>query len=103
MRVGEAARLSAEPSVAEAGEKLVDSALRLRLFALQATAKLYIGILLPGMRVSALALADSYERMTGWVSYWDGCNLPSATLTSPSRVCDLSNTNHSVLIELPTT
>jgi hypothetical protein len=65
MRVGEAARLSAEPSIAEAGEKLVDSALRLRLFALQATAKLYIGILLPGMRVSALSLADSYERMTG--------------------------------------
>jgi hypothetical protein len=65
MRVGEAARLSAEPSVAEAGEKLVDSALRLRLFAFQATAKLYVGILLPGMRVSAISLADSYERMTG--------------------------------------
>lgn len=65
MRVGEAARLSSEPSVAEAGEKLVDSALRLRIFALQATAKLYTGILLPGMRVSATSLADSYERMTG--------------------------------------
>lgn len=65
MRVGEAARLSAEPAIVEAGEKLVDSALRLRLFALQATAKLYLGILLPGIRISASSLADNYERMTG--------------------------------------
>jgi hypothetical protein len=64
MRVGEAARRSPELLIAEAGEKLVDSALRLRLFAFQATARLYIGIVLPGMRISALSMAESYESMT---------------------------------------
>ena len=65
MRVGEAARLSPEPEIVQAGDKLVDSAIRLRLFAFRATAKLYIGIMLPNLQVSALSLAESYERMTG--------------------------------------
>jgi hypothetical protein len=65
MRVGEAARRSPEPEVVLAGEKLVDSAIRLRLFAFQARAKLYVGILLPHVQVSALSMAESYERMTG--------------------------------------
>jgi hypothetical protein len=65
MRVGEAARRSPEPRIIEAGEKLVESAIRLRLFAFRATAKLYIGILLPHVPVSAQSLAESYERMTG--------------------------------------
>ena len=65
MRIGEAARRSPEHAIVQAGDKLVDSAIRLRLFAFQATAKLYIGILLPGMEISSLSLAESYERMTG--------------------------------------
>jgi hypothetical protein len=65
MRVGEAARRSPEPEIVQAGDKLVDSAIRLRLFAFQAKAKLYVGIMLPHVPVSALSLAESYERMTG--------------------------------------
>ena len=64
MRVGEVARRSTESDIAQAGEKLVDSAIRLRFFAFQATAKLYIGFMLPGMRFSALSMAESYESMT---------------------------------------
>jgi hypothetical protein len=64
VKMGEQARRSADPLVAEAGEKLVDSAVRLRLFAFQARGKLYLGILLPGRRLSSLGLAESYERMT---------------------------------------
>lgn len=65
MRVGESARRSPEPDIVQAGDKLVDSAIRLRLFAFRATAKLYIGIMLPNLKVSAPSLAESYERMTG--------------------------------------
>jgi len=65
MRVGEAARRSPKTEIVQAGDKLVDSAIRLRLFAFQATAKLYMGILFPHVQVSALSLAESYERMTG--------------------------------------
>ena len=65
VRVGEAARRSPEPEIVQAGDKLVDSAIRLRLFAFQATAKLYVGILLPSLPVPSLSLAERYERMTG--------------------------------------
>lgn len=64
VRVGELARRNPDPAIAEAGEKLVDSAIRLRLFALQATAKLYVGIVFPAARVSAVGLPENYERMT---------------------------------------
>jgi len=65
--VGDAARRSPDPTIAAAGEKLVDSAVRLRLYAFQAKGKLYIGILLPGTRISPSALVENYERMTGLV------------------------------------
>jgi hypothetical protein len=66
MRIGEAARRSPEPEIVQAGDKLVDSALKLRLFAFQAIVKLYIAILLPNVRISARSLAEDYERMTGF-------------------------------------
>lgn len=64
MRVGDAARRSPDPAMAEAGEKLVDTAIRLRLYAFQATAVLYLGLILPGVRISPAGIADSYEQMT---------------------------------------
>ncbi len=64
MQLGDAARHSPDPSMAEAGEKLVETAIRLRLYAFQAMAMLYLGLLLPGVRVSAADIADSYEQMT---------------------------------------
>jgi hypothetical protein len=67
IRTGEAARLSPDASIAEAGTKLVDSGIRLRLYSFQAKARLYLGIALPGVRISTVGLAESYERMTGLV------------------------------------
>jgi len=67
IRLGEAASRSPEPEVAQAGAKLLDNAVRLRMFALQARAKLYVGILLPGMKISPAGLPESYERLTGMV------------------------------------
>jgi hypothetical protein len=34
------------------------------MFAFQATGKLYLGILLPGWRISSAGIAEKYERMT---------------------------------------
>lgn len=67
VRAGDAARHSTDPSVAEAGEKLMNSAINLRLLALQAMAKVYWGILFPGLHPSPTSVADSYERVTGLV------------------------------------
>jgi hypothetical protein len=63
-RLGDAARHSPDPSTAEAGTKLVDTAIRLRLYAFHAIANLYWGLILPGPRISPARITDSYEQMT---------------------------------------
>jgi hypothetical protein len=64
LRLADAGRRSADPATAEAAEKLVQNALRLRLYALQAIPKLYLGMALPGARISAVGIAERYEQMT---------------------------------------
>ncbi len=64
LRLGEAARRSPDPATVAAADKLVDNAIRLRFYAFQALARLYVGMLLPGVRVSPVRIAESYEQMT---------------------------------------
>src|SRR5580692_377682 len=64
LRLADAGRRSSDPATAEAAEKLVNNALRLRLYALQAIPKLYLGMVLPGARISAAGIAERYEQMT---------------------------------------
>ncbi len=63
-RFGEVARHSPNPSVAAAGEKLVNSAIRFRLSAVHSIASLYLGVILPGISIRSLYIAEGYERMT---------------------------------------
>jgi len=64
LRIGEAARQSPHPATAEAAEGLVENAIRLRLYAFQAVARLYLAMILPGARVSVVRVAERYEQMT---------------------------------------
>jgi hypothetical protein len=64
LRLADAGRRSLDPATAEAAEKLVQNALRLRLYALQAIPRLYLGVILPGARISPARIAESYEQMT---------------------------------------
>jgi len=64
VRMGESARHSPDPELAEAGRALVDSAIRLRISALQARGRLYVGMIFPGAWAPAMELAEKYERMT---------------------------------------
>jgi hypothetical protein len=64
LKMGEMARRSPEPSVAEAGVKLVENALRMRMYAMQARARIYIAIVLPQVPVQAGRLTENYENMT---------------------------------------
>jgi hypothetical protein len=43
---------------------LIETAFRLRLYAMQALIVLYLGILWPGHRVSVARIAERYEQMT---------------------------------------
>lgn len=65
IRLGEAARQSANPQVAQAGLLLANHALRVRLYATSARARFYAGLLLPGIHISPPAVSDSYEKLTG--------------------------------------
>jgi hypothetical protein len=64
LRLADAGRRSPDPATADAAQKLVDNALRLRLFALYAIPRLYLGMILPGPRIPSARVAESYEQMT---------------------------------------
>src|SRR5271154_4350760 len=52
VRLADAGRRSSDPTTAEAAEELVNNAIRLRLYALQAIPRLYLSMILPGIRIS---------------------------------------------------
>jgi len=64
LRLADAGRRSSDPATAEAAEKLVNNALRLRLYALHTIPRLYVGMIFPGARISPAGIAESYEQMT---------------------------------------
>jgi hypothetical protein len=64
LRLADAGRRSSDPTTAEAAEKLVNNALRLRLYAMQAIPRLYLNMIFPGARISPVRVAESYEQMT---------------------------------------
>lgn len=64
LRLGQAARLNADPSIAASGESLVETALGLRLTAFRSLAVLYLGIIVPGGHVSLSGVAERYELIT---------------------------------------
>jgi len=64
LRLGEAAQRSADPQLAAAGRKLVETAIRMRLYAFFALLKLYLNLSFPGLHLSPSAVADRYEGLT---------------------------------------
>jgi hypothetical protein len=63
LHLGEAATRSEDLRIAEAGRRLIDSALRLRAYALLSGVKLYISMVFPQARLSYGRLADSYQHL----------------------------------------
>ncbi|MBZ5571954.1 MAG: hypothetical protein LAO09_08750 [Acidobacteriia bacterium] len=64
LRIAETARRSPDAATAETAARLVDSAVRLRMYAFLAIPRLYLGMILPGLRIMPVRVADSYEQMT---------------------------------------
>ena len=64
LRLADAGRRSSDLATADAAEKLVNNALRLRLYALHAIPRLYLGMIFPGAGISAVRIVESYEQMT---------------------------------------
>jgi hypothetical protein len=64
LRIAENARRNPDPATAQAAAMLVDSAVRLRMYAFLTIPRLYLGMALPGRRIMPVRVADSYEQMT---------------------------------------
>lgn len=67
LRLGDAARHSSNPQIADAGLALMNYALRVRLYALPTRLHFYLAYLFPGLQASPAAVSDSYEKLTGTV------------------------------------
>ena len=64
MRLGEAARQHSDSSVRQAGEKLLENGLRLRLYAIQVIPRLYLSMAFPKAGPAPDILADTYDNMS---------------------------------------
>lgn len=64
VRMGEEARRSSDASIAEAGVRLLNSALRLRLQTFQVKVKTYAQMIHPGVYTPSRELVVQYEQMT---------------------------------------
>src|SRR5207237_3936659 len=64
IRLAEAARQNSNPSVAQTAERLIEHAIRLRLYAFQAVPRLYVCAFLPSVRIKPESVAENYGSMT---------------------------------------
>jgi hypothetical protein len=67
LRLGEAARRNPNLQVADAGLRLVNHALRVRLYVLPARLRFYVAFLFPELSATPAAVSESYEKLTGTV------------------------------------
>lgn len=80
---GEATRHHADPEIAVAGQQLVDSAIRLRLYCPLVVMKLRVATLLPGTSLSFGPLLERYDKLRGAASL-------VGRLKEPSRPASVS-------------
>lgn len=82
VRMGEMARRNPDPSIAQAGERLVSDAIQLRLYSSQAIARLYVAILLPQVQVGVGRIPDSYQTVARQVALLSGLRFPTQGIAS---------------------
>jgi hypothetical protein len=68
LQLGQAAKASADPRVAEAGQHIVDNAVRLRLYALRVRARLYVKIALPTAKLEPAGVVNEYQEASNWAA-----------------------------------
>lgn len=79
LQLGQAAKASADPRVAEAGQHIVDNAVRLRLYALRVRARLYIKIALPTAKLEPAGVVNEYQEASNWASLLNRLQHPANT------------------------
>lgn len=68
LQLGQTARQSPDPQVADAGRHVVDNALRLRLYALQVRCGVYAKIAFPGANLEPRGVVAHYQEVSNWAA-----------------------------------
>lgn len=68
LQLGHAAKTSSDPRVAEAGQHIVDNAVRLRLYTLRVRTGLYAKIAFPSAKVEPAEVLTQYQEASNWAS-----------------------------------
>ena len=79
LRLGEEARRGTDPEVAGVAAELVESAFRLRMYALLAMGLLQARILVPGVSWSAAGVAADYQGLRNHVAHLSRLQVPAET------------------------
>jgi hypothetical protein len=82
IRLAEAARQNHDPAIAHAADKLLDNALRLRLYSFRVLPLLYLGVLLPEATFVPIDLADAYDTITRQVVMLGCLQFPTRGMSS---------------------
>jgi hypothetical protein len=85
IQLAEAARRHPDESVRQAGEKLLESGLRLRVYALQLVPRLYLSMMIPAITPETAALADTYDNMGRQVTILSCLEFPTHGMSSALR------------------
>jgi len=65
LRIGELARGQQDPEVSQAAQEMVNSAVRLRLYCLLVSVRLWTAILVPSAGFSSASLVEHYQHLSG--------------------------------------
>ncbi len=82
IRLGESARQHPDPAIRDTAQKLVDSGLRLRLYAFQLVPKLYLSMAFPKISPASDVLADTYESICRQVVLLGRLQFPTHGMSS---------------------
>ena len=68
LQLGQSAKASSDPHVAEAGQHIVDNAIRLRLYTLRVRARLYVKIAFPTAKLEPAGVVSEYQEARNWAT-----------------------------------
>ena len=68
LQLGQSAKASSDPRVVEAGQHIVDNAVRLRLYTLRVRARLYLKIAFPTAKLEPATVVSEYQEARNWAA-----------------------------------
>lgn len=68
LQLGQSAKVSSDPRVVEAGQHIVDNAVRLRLYTLRVRARVYLKIAFPTAKLEPATVVREYQEARNWAA-----------------------------------